>query len=256
MKYTHVRNATALLTIGGTRILVDPMLGAKGSSVSAPTTVDNHSRNPLVDLVTPLGDLLDVDAVLVTHTHPDHWDGAAAALLDRELPIFAQNGGDADAFAQVGFTDVRIVDGSLPFGDVTITRTRAQHGSDEVLARWGEMMGQVSGYVLATDGEPTVYIAGDAVWTADIADELHTHRPDVTVLNTGEARWADGSKIIMGAVDVAEVHNAAPGTQIVAVHMEALNHCVVTREDVRRVAEAGGFADCVFTPVDGETLVF
>src|SRR5699024_1894875 len=29
VKFTHVRNATAVLTIGGTRILIDPMLGAK-----------------------------------------------------------------------------------------------------------------------------------------------------------------------------------------------------------------------------------
>src|SRR5699024_6028691 len=137
---------------------------------------------------------------------------------DRGLPIFAQNDGDAEVFAQVGFTDVRIVDDSLAFGDVTITRTRAQHGSDAVLARWGEAMGQVSGYVLAAEGEPTVYIVGDAVWTAEIADELRTHCPAVTVLNTGAARWADGSKIIMGAVDVAEVHNAAPEAQIVGAH--------------------------------------
>lgn len=93
---------------------------------------------------------------------------------------------------------------------MTITRTYAQHGSDELLARCGEVMGQVSGYVLATDGEPTVCVAGEAIWPTAIADALHTLRPDVTVLNAGEARW---------------VRNAAPDAQIVAVHMEGLNHC-------------------------------
>ena len=41
-------------TIGGTRILVDPMLGAKGSSVSAPTTVEGStpSSPPRVVLST------------------------------------------------------------------------------------------------------------------------------------------------------------------------------------------------------------
>lgn len=102
-------------------------------------------------------------------------------------------------------------------------------------------MGQVSGYVLATDGEPTVCVAGDAIWTAAIADALRTLRPDVTVLNTGEARW---------------VRNGAPDAQIVAVHMEGLNRCLVTWEDVRRIAESGGFADRVLTPADGETLAF
>ena len=89
------------------------MLDAKGSSVFAPTTVDNHCRNPRVDLVIPLEDLLGVDAVLVLYAHPDHWDRAQATLLDRELPIFAQNGADSEVLAQVSFTAVHIVDASL-----------------------------------------------------------------------------------------------------------------------------------------------
>ncbi len=54
-----------------------------------------------------------MDAVLVLYAHPDHWDRAQATLLDRELPIFAQNGADSEVLAQVSFTAVHIVDASL-----------------------------------------------------------------------------------------------------------------------------------------------
>ena len=60
--------------------------------------------------------------------------------------------------------------------------------------------------------------------------------------------------ILMGAEDVVRVHRLAPDARIVAVHMEALDHCTVTRDDVRATAEAHGIAESVDVPEDGETL--
>ncbi len=60
----------------------------------------------------------------------------------------------------------------------------------------------------------------------------------------------------MGAEDVARVHGLAPDARIVAVHMEALDHCTVTRADVRAVAEARGITAAVHVPEDGQTLTF
>lgn len=71
------------------------------------------------------------------------------------------------------------------------------------------------------------------------------------MLNTGEARRAEGDAIIMGAQDVLRTHRAAP-----TAHMEALNHCVVTREEVRSLARDHGIADRVHAPTDGERLEF
>jgi L-ascorbate metabolism protein UlaG (beta-lactamase superfamily) len=42
-------------------------------------------------LKTPIDEILDVNAVIVTHTHPDHWDDAAISLVPKHLPLFAQN---------------------------------------------------------------------------------------------------------------------------------------------------------------------
>ncbi len=256
MQITHVRNATMLLeVVAGRRILVDPMLGLKGSFGAAPTVVDNHQRNPLVDLNTPLADLLGVDAVIVTHTHPDHWDDAAAALLARDLPIVVQHTADAELIRGVGFSDVRVLDGSLELLGATITRTEGQHGPAEFLAA-NPGMGEVSGFVLAAPGEPTLYVPGDTVWNDDVASALTDHSPDLVVLNTGEATWITGDAIIMGAEDVLRAHQTLPEAQILAVHMEALNHCVVTRDQVRTLAAEAGISQFVHVPGDGETFNF
>ncbi len=255
MQITHVRNATMLIEAGGMRILVDPMLGAKGSGAAAPTVADNKSRNPLVDLTTPLAQLLDVDAVIVTHSHPDHWDEAAASLLSRELPIIVQNGSDAQMLGEIGFTHAIIMDGPVTLGQATVTRTDGQHGPDAFMAE-NPYMGSVSGFVLQVPGEPTLYVAGDTVWHAGVVSALDEYRPDVVVLNTGEATWISGDAIIMGAEDVLRVHEALPSAQLIAVHMEALNHCVVTRAQVRDLASEHGIADLVHVPADGETMTF
>lgn len=255
MKITHVRNATMLVEAGGMRILVDPMLGAKGSGMAAPTIVDNKQRNPLVDLVVPLTDLLQVDAVVVTHSHPDHWDEAAASLLSREVPILVQNASDVHMLRDLGFLNATVMDGPIAVAAATVTRTDGQHGSDEFVAK-NPGIGPVSGFVLQVASEPSLYVAGDTVWNESVATALQEHTPDIVVLNTGEATWIEGDAIIMGAEDVLRVHNALPSAQIITVHMEALNHCVVTREDVRAVAKKHGISDRVLVPADGEQMSF
>jgi L-ascorbate metabolism protein UlaG (beta-lactamase superfamily) len=77
MKITQVRNATLLIDYAGTRFLVDPMLAPKGSYPAFEGTANSHLRNPLVELPLPMAQLLDVDAVIVTHDHLDHWDETA-----------------------------------------------------------------------------------------------------------------------------------------------------------------------------------
>ena len=84
------RNATVLLKINGLKLLIDPMLGAKGSFGVFPWTNDTR-LNPLTDLpfsANKLNSLLsELDAVVVSHLHPDHWDAAAVKLLDKKLPV-------------------------------------------------------------------------------------------------------------------------------------------------------------------------
>ncbi|GHD36064.1 hypothetical protein GCM10007147_43100 [Nocardiopsis kunsanensis] len=262
MKMTHVRNATAVLEVGGKTVLVDPMLSAEGAMEAFPTNTGNTARNPLVDLAVPLADLLSPDIVVVTHTHTDHWDAAAASLLPRGVPVLVQHAADAELIANEGFTDVRILDEPITVDGTVFARTEGRHGSHAALEAV-PFLGRVMGVVVSHPGEPVVYFAGDTVLTEDVRAALKKHTPDVVVLNTGGAVIATGEAdfpttdpILMEDQDVFDVHQLAPQARIVAVHMEALNHCPVTRADVRSLAAERGIGESVLVPEDGDVLNF
>jgi L-ascorbate metabolism protein UlaG (beta-lactamase superfamily) len=250
MHYTLIRNAAALLEIGGQRFLIDPAIDRAGARPPVPNTPQPRP-NPLVDLPEGWQALVEpADALVVTHLHQDHWDATSAATLDKLLPLFGQPE-DVDRLRAQGFSDLRPVEGEATFGDVTIARTAGHHGTGAI----GRAMAPVSGFVFAAPGEPTVYVAGDTIWCDEVAEAIGRHRPEVIVVNAGGARFLEGDPIVMTAEDVARVHGAAPEATIVVVHLEAINHCLETRDHYRETLPALGVDMArIRIPEDGETV--
>ncbi|KAF9180059.1 hypothetical protein BGZ50_006477, partial [Haplosporangium sp. Z 11] len=54
--------------------------------------------------------------------------------------------------------------------------------------------------------------------------------------------------------DTLRAHRAVPKAAIVAVHMEALHHTALTREELREYIQQEGIQDHVLIPDDGEIL--
>ncbi|MNS87477.1 metal-dependent hydrolase [compost metagenome] len=256
MKITQIRNATLHVVYGGIRFLVDPMLSDRHAWPGFEGSVNSEERNPLVHLPMTKEEIIDVDAVIVTHLHEDHWDEEARKILPKTLPIFAQNDADAATIRDQGFSDVRVVSDTSSFNGVQLIKTNGRHGTDAHYAKIGKALGEACGVVFKQAGAKTIYLAGDTIWQEDVASALTTHQPDVAILNTGYAMviGIEGG-IIMGTQDVLSVHQAAPETLLIGSHMEAVNHCTVSRADLRAFARANGFADKLRTPGDGETLI-
>lgn len=237
-----VRHATLELDLGG-RLLVDPMLDGAGARGPVPNT-PNDRRNPLVPL--PAFDPGPFDAALVTHTHEDHLDGAARERLPDDLPVFCQPE-DAETIRS-DFTDVRPVDDVREWGEVTVHRAPARHGHGDL----AERMAPSSGFVLET-ADRTVYLTGDTVWYDGVERTLRGHDPDVVVANAGAAQFTEGRPITLTSEGVAALARAADAP-VVAVHMEAINHCSLSRSDLRAHLERAGLADRVRIPDDGERV--
>ena len=217
------------------RVLVDPMLDDVGARPPIANTA-NQIRNPTVPLPFPAEEVVSgLDAVIVTHRHRDHLDARGEELLPRDVPVFCQPE-DEEALRELGL-DARPVADELEWDGLRIVRTPAQHGFGEI----AEALGPVSGFVL-----DDLYLAGDTVWYDGVAETIERHEPRVAVVHAAGACFLDGGLIVMGVDDVREVVARVP--VVVAVHLEALNHCFLRRDDVREALPT------VLVPEDGETL--
>lgn len=229
MKVTLVRHATLLLETSLGRVLVDPMLRAAGTTPPIEGT-PSPRPNPLVELPFPAEDVVaGIDLCVITHLHGDHFDERARALLPPDLPILTMPE-HAQRLEEQGFTHV-----STERPGFSLTSGR--HGIGAI----GEAMGAVCGFVV--DG---LYVAGDTIWCEQVREALATHRPRGVIVNAGGAHFIGSSSIVMNADDVRRLRRATDAT-VVAVHLEAINHCIEPRELYEAI-------DGVLVPADGETL--
>lgn len=249
MKLQLWRNATLLLNIDGTSILVDPMLGEKGSLGKFPMT-DNELLNPLVDLPFSREELIEkldkIDAVAITHLHPDHWDTQAVQLIDKATPILCPES-ILDQIAQQGFQNIIPINNHILWKDIDISITKGQHGTGEI----GEKMGTVNGFVFKKDNQ-SVYIVGDSIWYDDIAKEIDKHEPQHIIVAGGAATFSVGDPIIMTSEDILKVWEYAPKAIVWVTHLEAVSHCKENRDFIqRKMTEKGHESQC-FILKDGE----
>ena len=259
ISYQHIRNATAKIEIAGSTFLVDPYLAPKGSYAGFEGTINSQKRNPLIEMAEPVEKVLQgVDAVIVTHTHADHWDEYAQKVLPKTLPIFVQNAGDAQIIRSQGFKDVRVLGKNTEFNKVKLSKTGGQHGTDQMysIPQLAELAGDAMGVVMQADNEKTLYLVGDTIWNEEVDFALNRYKPEIIVMNTGYAQlqgFSDG--IIMGKADVAKARQVAPQADIITVHMDAVNHAAVTSDEMRKFVKENKLSK-VAVPKESEVLKY
>ena len=250
MKIQLVRHATLILTINNKKILVDPMLSKKG--ILPPVeNVPNQNPNPLVELPIHINDILKCDAILVTHTHRDHFDNTASELLPKNIPLFCQPE-DQIKFETYGFTNIHPINTSYSWEGITFNRTQGKHGHGLLALK----MAPVSGFVINSKDYSPIYIAGDSVWCTEMKKAITKFKPEIIICNCGSAQFHFGSAITMTEKDLKKLCEEFSDIRIIAVHMNAWKHCRLTKEELKNYITKYKLSSRIMIPDDGDILNF
>jgi L-ascorbate metabolism protein UlaG (beta-lactamase superfamily) len=254
MRIQHIRNACIIIHSGEHRILVDPCLNPK-SSLPPYTLFRKKPRlNPTIDL--PPGAETELNRItcgLITHCrygHFDHLDKKGIRLLStRQVPTYC-NAPDEPFLKRHRIRTVPLyMNRKNAFLTGQITPFPTAHGSGLV----GMLMRPGAGYFIELPGDQSLYISGDTVMTQTVRHVLNDLRPDISIINAGTAILDFGKPVLMPISEQLDFIRMAPG-RVVAVHLEAFNHCLTTRDILRAAVLKEGLSGKVLIPQDGEWM--
>ncbi|BDD06709.1 MBL fold metallo-hydrolase [Aureibacter tunicatorum] len=250
MKLHHLRNATLVIEYKDKVVLVDPMLGAKGTSLPFTLFRFKPRRNPLVDLPESDEILNKVTHCLVTHLHPDHLDKDAEIFLkEKNIPVTTSID-HASELIKRGLNVTQKLEywKEEEFLGGKITGIPAIHGYGFI----SKPMGHVVGFYIEMPEEKSIYISADTVYTEHVDKVLHEMKPDISVVACGTAQLDFGKPLLMTMDDIIKFVKNSPN-QVLANHLEALNHCPTTRAQLKIELDKHGLLEKVFIPNDGES---
>jgi L-ascorbate metabolism protein UlaG (beta-lactamase superfamily) len=178
MRITWVGHSTALIELDGQRILTDPVLRTRVAHLLRAAPLARE------DVVAEL------DAVVVSHMHHDHFDPPSLRMIDRSTELIVPRGAGKTC-VKVGFERVTElgVGESVPVGPITVTATYAAHREGRLLSRGSESIGFMIG------GTQRAYFAGDT----DLFPEMRELRGDLDVALLPVGGW--GPKLGPGHLD-------------------------------------------------------
>lgn len=254
MKIHHLRNATLVIETEKHVILVDPMLGKR--KTIPPFTIFRYKpkRNPLVALPKNSREILSkVTHCLITHLHPDHIDKAGEVFLRRKSIAVICSSKDEKELTKRGLNIVQTLNywEPQPFLDGRIIGIPALHGYGFI----AKLMGNVMGFYIELANEKSIYISSDTIFTDDVQKVLIELKPDIATVACGTARLDFGQPLLMRMNDILKFAALAPG-KVFANHLEALNHCPTTREELKRALSENDLLSKTAIPNDGYAIEY
>ena len=255
MQIHQIRNATIIVTYNNKRFLIDPWLMPKDYMAGFDAGINSNIRQPRVELPIGIEKIVDVDAVILTHYHPDHFDEFAAKAINKALPFYVQSEVDKELIENSGFKDVRIIkENGVDFSEIKLYKTNCQHGKREIIKPICEQVGMPydsMGIVFKSKNEKTLYVAGDTIWCNEVKEALDKFNPEIIVVNACGATVLNGERIIMNLDDIKEISSYCKNSTVIASHMDTVSHLTVTRDDIKNLK-----LDNVEVPFDNEILTF
>ncbi|MDF3297321.1 MBL fold metallo-hydrolase [Streptomyces tropicalis] len=251
LEITYVGGPTAVLTLGGLRLLTDPTFDGPGEYPVG--------RRTLVKTAAPALTAEDAgppDAVLLSHDqHPDNLDTAGRALVAGARLVLstasaaARLGGPVRALPSWTHTDLPRPGG----GALRVTAVPALHGP----AGSEPVVGEVTGFVLSGAGLPRVYVSGDNA-SLDVVREIAEREGpvDVALLFAGAARTplVPDAPLTLTSGQAAEAARLLGARHVVPLHFEHWAHFTEGGPELSRAFAAAGPTGRLHLLAPGESV--
>jgi L-ascorbate metabolism protein UlaG (beta-lactamase superfamily) len=226
VRITHVGGPTALIEIGGRRLLTDPTFDAPGRRYHFGWgTSSRKTAGPAL----PAAEIGPIDAVLLSHDHhADNLDPAGRALLPAAgvvvttVPGATRLGAGARGLEPWQTTQL---DG------LEITATPCRHGP-RLLQR---LFGDVVGFAVRWEGR-TVWISGDTVLYDGVRTVAERLTVDVAIVHLGGVRFpvTGPLRYTLTAREAIELSRLIRPRLVIPIHYEGWSHFREGRATVER----------------------
>jgi len=254
LKIHHFRNATLVIETEKDVILVDPMLGKKGSMATFTYFRFKARKNPIVSLLESCNVILKkVTHCLITHKHPDHLDkDGERFLIENNIPITCSYR-DEKLFKSKGLNVVQTLHywDKVSFLGGFIEGIPARHGYGFI----AKPMGNVMGFYIELPEQKSIYLSSDTIYTSAVEKVLKKYKPNISVVACGTAKLDLFQPLLMKKEDILKFVKNSP-EKVIANHLEAVNHCPTTRIGLKKELDEKKLSKKVFIPIDGEVMDF
>jgi L-ascorbate metabolism protein UlaG (beta-lactamase superfamily) len=240
---------TALIEIGGLRLLTDPTFNPPGPQASGAATLTK-----LIGPSRTSDEIGPVDAVLLSHDqHGDNLDDLGREyLLRAPFGLSTQAAAERLGHSVTGISPWQRTTLARPAGgELVITAVPAIHGPDGSEAS----SGPVIGFVLHGESLPTVYVSGDNASLRVVAEVAHHLGPiDFAVLFGGGARVSRIDAFLTLTSDQLPIATELlAARRVVPVHSEGWAHFTQDHASVAAAFEAAGLTQRLVLLEPGES---
>lgn len=239
VKITYIGGPTALLEVGGLKILTDPAFDPKGTDYPTST----YTLHKISDPAIKTGSLEDIDLVLLSHDHHfDNLDTSGRALLLKAKKVITtaagaeRLGNDAIAIGNWETIEIQTKDNRL----LAITGTPCRHGPIN-----GDR-GPVTGFLLNYSGQANgaIYVTGDTVWYEGI--EEVSKRFDVAIviafLGAAVVKNVGPDHLTMTAAEAVELAKHFKNATIIPLHFEGWAHFTESKPEIESAFRNAGLS--------------
>ena len=251
VRFVWLGHSTVYLEIDGTRVLVDPVW----AEVVSPLKFLGPGRSH--PMPVPLNDLPRIDAVVISHDHPDHLDMNVVRRLAPQGVVFAVPLGvgahleawdvPAEQIIELDWWEGGVV------GSLALIATPARHFS----GRWISDLNRTLWASWTLIGPRSrVFYSGDTGWQDEFEKIGGEYGPfDMTIIKCGayDEAWPD---IHLNPVEAVEANVLLKGRRMLPVHWLTFDLALHTwDEPIRQVVEtASELGVDVMTPQVGEIV--